>query len=124
VFEPVQGHFRFLAKGVLLATALTLAACDPFTTAHGRVVDSAGRPLAGATVTLAHGDYRESQQTDSVGRFELGFPWSGGRAEGSVTACKRGFTLVRVDFVAPDTAIGGLELVLAPRTGPSHPLCP
>jgi iron complex outermembrane receptor protein len=67
----VSRHYRSLRHTALLvaAVAATPAAARAQATLSGRVSDSAGRPLAGATVLVAELD--RSARTDSAGAFRL-----------------------------------------------------
>jgi len=64
----------------LLAAALVtaVAGCDGHTSVVGRVVDSAGKPIAGAVVTLTRHPDRPTEgpthtaTTDEDGRFDVG----------------------------------------------------
>ncbi len=67
---PVDGERDTGAAGMLMPTDLTAAPA----TISGRVVDSAGRPVAGARVALTHDDVDsviQSVETDEDGRYRF-----------------------------------------------------
>lgn len=101
-----------------------LVACDAFASAAGRVVDRWHRPVAGAKVTLGWGNQLETVLSDSLGRFAVSFAHGSGREATRLWACKPAVGSAAISFVAGDTSLRQIELILASTVPDSLVRCP
>ncbi|MFN2386667.1 MAG: TonB-dependent receptor domain-containing protein [Thermoanaerobaculia bacterium] len=119
-----------LSLGLSLVCVLGGAALGaPPATVAGRVLDEGGRPLPGATVTLAGPSGSSSAvQTDASGSFEIRGDGSGtyrltaevaGRAVSTQEIALRSDTVARVEIVLPAAAFRQEIRVLGERIAPT-----
>jgi hypothetical protein len=101
--------------GLVIAVA-SLAACDTVTRAEGRVVDTAGRPVAGALVILRRADGPPQprhwyERTDSAGRFGALLHGGLGTPDALLSACAPGHAPVELP-IADQAHQQGITLTL------------
>jgi len=109
----------------MLMCAALITSCDAFLAAEGRVIDSSGTPVEGASVHLTWGRERGVTHTsDSLGRFALayghGVSWPN---RGQLAVCKAGYQEWRLDFSEVNRQFQQLEVRLTPDSGSAH-ACP
>ena len=126
-------RFRRFRAGATVLLAGTVG-CDGATEVDGVVRDSAGRPIAGALVTLRYEErpsvaHADSAVTDSIGAFHVGFMHEPFDIALSLSVVRAGYAPYRKQFTALDAfsdsvRLGGFTVVLPRAAAFSDSLAP
>jgi len=112
---------------LLVASVLFLSACIPFGDAWvqfgGTVVDSDGRPIAGASVVISASDRKAAAVTDAHGHYEVfmavcpcDFPFA-------VAAVATGYKMHLLSFSGKEALrLSKYDIALQPDTDPQRKL--
>jgi Carboxypeptidase regulatory-like domain len=131
-----RGMSRFTACAlVVLLSVCVLYGCgclgmmfvygDAWTNLSGEVVEPDGKPIPGATVTLAERESRPNKvirMTDEAGRYEVSLGHAGRGRVMVVTVSKSGYKEYRQEFKAHEPESVPKRIVLEPD--PQAPVVP